>query len=72
LSDYTKRHEEEITIRLQFEEKLNSLYALQRFTEERYARAIEEIDEGSLQIKEQVKVIDSQKHKIERYIPIHS
>ena len=68
LLENTKRHEEEITLRLQFEEKLNTLHSLQRFTEERYQRALNEIDEFSLNVKEQAKIIKSFKNELGKYL----
>lgn len=67
MNENSRRHEEEIALRLQFEGRLNKIHSYQRDTEERYKRAVEEIDMFTQNINAQNVYIHAQKEKYEEY-----
>ena len=53
----TKNHEEEVQLRLKFESKLNSMHSQQRETDVKYNRAVNELEQANLTIKNaQIKI----------------
>ena len=58
LSEYKQRHEEEIMLRLHFEGRLNKIHSFQRDTEEKYHRALEDIDYYIEHNKEQANLLN--------------
>lgn len=57
LIENIRRHEEEVAIRLQFEGRLNNIHSLNRDTEAKYERAINEIDNLSQHNKHQANLM---------------
>lgn len=55
IRNFLEGHEEEVKIRKQFETNINALHSLQRNTELKYARAVEDIANMELLDKEQKK-----------------
>ena len=63
MEEKTKTHESEVTLRLQFEAKLNSLHALHRDLTAKYNRAVEDIFNLEILNKDQAEQIEE--HKVE-------